>query len=110
MRHVACHVAPFLIGQGRAREQRFERFRDHRTPTLLELPALPLEGREDPGRQADRDLGLHDSYRIILWRPGHTDAPGFLPGRGGFVPMPVAADEAERQLFALVNKARATAG
>lgn len=33
-----------------------------------------------------------------------------MPGRGGFIPDPVAADEAERQLFVLVNKARATAG
>jgi uncharacterized protein YkwD len=39
-----------------------------------------------------------------------VEAPGFLPGRGGFVPKPIAADEAERQLFALINKARATAG
>jgi len=37
-------------------------------------------------------------------------APGFLPGRGGFVPEAIAADEAERHLFALINKARATAG
>jgi uncharacterized protein YkwD len=39
-----------------------------------------------------------------------VEAPGFLSGRGGFVPEPIAADDAERQLFALVNKARATAG
>ena len=39
-----------------------------------------------------------------------VEAPGFLPGRGGFVPERIAADEAERQLFALINKARATAG
>jgi uncharacterized protein YkwD len=38
-----------------------------------------------------------------------VDAPGSLPGRGGFVPASVAADEAEHQLFALINKARATA-
>jgi uncharacterized protein YkwD len=36
--------------------------------------------------------------------------PSSLSGRGGFVPKPVAADEAERQLFALINQARATAG
>jgi uncharacterized protein YkwD len=39
-----------------------------------------------------------------------VEAPTFLSGRGGFVPQPVAADEVEQQLFALINKARATAG
>jgi uncharacterized protein YkwD len=39
-----------------------------------------------------------------------VEAAGFLAGRGGFVPKPIAADEAERQLFALINKARAIAG
>ena len=39
-----------------------------------------------------------------------VEPPGFLAGRGGFVPTPIAADEAERELFALINKARATAG
>jgi uncharacterized protein YkwD len=38
------------------------------------------------------------------------EAPAFFTGRGGFVPQPIAADEAERQLFELINKARATAG
>lgn len=37
-------------------------------------------------------------------------APVALAGRGGFVPAAVPADDAERQLFALINKARATAG
>jgi len=37
-------------------------------------------------------------------------APTSLAGRGGFVPQRVAAEDAERQLFALINKARATAG
>jgi uncharacterized protein YkwD len=37
-------------------------------------------------------------------------APGSVAGRGGFVPEPLAVDEAERQLFALVNSARASAG
>lgn len=37
-------------------------------------------------------------------------APGSLPGRGGFVPRPVSAEEAEFQLFELVNKARGAAG
>jgi uncharacterized protein YkwD len=39
-----------------------------------------------------------------------VEPPAFLQGRGGFAPTPVAADEAERQLFTLINKARATAG
>lgn len=39
-----------------------------------------------------------------------VQAPGFLPGRGGFVPRPVSSDEAEFELFSLINKARATAG
>jgi uncharacterized protein YkwD len=38
-----------------------------------------------------------------------VEPPAFLEGRGGFAPTPVAADEAERQLFALINKARTTA-
>lgn len=37
-------------------------------------------------------------------------APGFLPGRGGFVPKPVSSEQAEFELFSLINKARATAG
>jgi len=37
-------------------------------------------------------------------------APTSLAGRGGFVPQRVAAEDAERQLFALINRARATAG
>jgi uncharacterized protein YkwD len=36
-------------------------------------------------------------------------APSSLPGRGGYASQPVAADEAERQVFALINQARATA-
>jgi uncharacterized protein YkwD len=39
-----------------------------------------------------------------------VQAPGSLPGRGGFVPKPVSSDEAEFELFSLINKARATAG
>ena len=39
-----------------------------------------------------------------------VEVPTFLAGRGGFVPQPVAAEDAERQLFALINNARATAG
>src|SRR5262249_5046967 len=39
-----------------------------------------------------------------------VEAPTSLQGRGGFVPTPVAAEDAERQLFAMINKARATAG
>lgn len=39
-----------------------------------------------------------------------VQAPSFLPGRGGFVATPVPAQEAERHLFALINKARAAAG
>jgi uncharacterized protein YkwD len=38
------------------------------------------------------------------------EAPAFLPGRGGSVPERIAADDAERQVFALINKARAVAG
>jgi uncharacterized protein YkwD len=38
-----------------------------------------------------------------------VEAPDSLPGRGGYVPTPIAGDEAERQLFALINEARATA-
>jgi uncharacterized protein YkwD len=37
-------------------------------------------------------------------------APAALAGPGGFVPVPVAPDEAERQLLLLINKARASAG
>ena len=39
-----------------------------------------------------------------------VEAPAVLAGRGGFVPTPVAADDAERELFTLINKARTTAG
>lgn len=39
-----------------------------------------------------------------------VQAPGFLPGRGGFIPRPVATDEAELDLFRSINKARGTAG
>lgn len=37
-------------------------------------------------------------------------APGFLPGRGGFIPKPVSVGEAEFALFGLINKAREAAG
>lgn len=36
-------------------------------------------------------------------------APASLPVSGGFVPKPIAADDAERRLFALINEARAAA-
>jgi hypothetical protein len=39
-----------------------------------------------------------------------VQAPGFLPGGGGFIPKPVSVGEAEFALFVLINNAREAAG
>jgi uncharacterized protein YkwD len=39
-----------------------------------------------------------------------VQAPGFLPGRSGFIPKPVSVGEAEFAVFVLINHAREAAG